>query len=198
MSKEYEYDVSKIEKLGEKEGSWIKLYTKGDDGKERKIIVKDPIAIASFLSGPGRYAIAREHKGQMYEGRKVYDVVFARHIGATSDPQKVQAPVSIAVPGVVAQKERADKSNLDANILYQNRNISAQVCAKVVGEIVAAEIVAGNHKIKEELAGDVVIEKLDVLGVEDHAARLLRTLIYEIKHDMDSIFSKKEENIEEL
>ena len=140
----------------DKPGSWLEIQFIDDKGKQRKNYVKDE-SIAAGINKPGIYNITREKNGKYYD---IVGAQFLRPLASTQTASETANPTARA------------RGAIDANVLYQNKCITAQVCVKAAAELMGKAIEAGAFKLN---AG------MDVVGMSEAVATVAKMLMDEAR-----------------
>lgn len=151
MSNTKENTILAFEKTNEKEGAWLKCKSIGDDGKERNIMITEPVVIEQISKlGTGVYefstaqdGIYKAKDGSTRKNWKVTNAKFLRPLTAN-----VTAAQPTGNPGQLNTPRNPGQT--DPNTTMQNRSITSQVAMKVAGEVMGIALTNGAFKIEAD------------------------------------------------
>lgn len=161
--------------------AWLRIEFIDDKGQQRSKIIKDQACANLVTTVPGHYEMTTEASGEMYQGKKIYEVTGMKFLYGNSSPS--QAAVDQAEQKH-NQEEKCQPQNIqpqrpvDPNSALQNRSISNQVCVKASAEVTVAALAAGAFIVKKEDSKEKIV---DVLGMADFATTLARSFMAEMK-----------------
>ncbi len=143
-----------------KPGAWLKMKVIDDKGEQRDAYVKDA-ALAALVKQAGIYEFNKEKNGQYWE---ITGVKFLRPLGEATPAQ------SNGNGGQTQTTAKRSSGSVDANVIVQNRAITAQVCIKAAVELIGKIVEQGGFKSEKGF---------DVSGASDSATVLATNLMQE-------------------
>lgn len=138
---EYENQILSFTATNSKPGAWLKLKTVNDKGEAKDAMLTKADLIAMVKSsGPGFYGITKTKEGEYWT---ITQLRFIRPLGGEATPAAAPAagaPATQAAPRT--------PGSVDANVLLQNKAITAQVAMKATAELLGHALNNGAFKIE--------------------------------------------------